>query len=200
VNGRWVAGRRLNGDDSDEGNFLMLERSGCCWPPAAKSIQHFTLYATGKSWVRDRSYYSTLRPGGRPFSSFRLAGPPAMSGSSGAIWFWFFPGRLAGFSWVRSRKLPRRPEASETADSPNLSRKPVSGRQRLAPLLVFLFADQVQLLIALGQEENVHPQQAHGRSRFPIARKSSRISSNSSVSRSVARAMECARVKVEKSE
>jgi hypothetical protein len=44
VNGRWVAGRRLNGDDSDEGNFLMLERSGCCWPPAAKSIQHFTLY------------------------------------------------------------------------------------------------------------------------------------------------------------
>jgi hypothetical protein len=44
VNGRWVPGRRLNGDDSDEGNFLMLDRSGCCWPPAAKSIQRFTLY------------------------------------------------------------------------------------------------------------------------------------------------------------
>jgi hypothetical protein len=44
VNGRWVPGRRLNGDDSDEGNFLMLEKSGCCWPPAAKSIQRFTLY------------------------------------------------------------------------------------------------------------------------------------------------------------
>ena len=44
VNGRWVAGRRLDGDDSDEGNFLMLERSGCCWPAAAKSIQRFTLY------------------------------------------------------------------------------------------------------------------------------------------------------------
>ena len=44
VNGRWVPGRRLNGDDSDEGNFLMLERSGCCWPPAARSIQRFTLY------------------------------------------------------------------------------------------------------------------------------------------------------------
>ena len=44
VNGRWVPGRRLNGDDSDEGNFLMLERSGCCWPPGAKSIQRFTLY------------------------------------------------------------------------------------------------------------------------------------------------------------
>jgi hypothetical protein len=44
VDGRWVAGRRLNGDDSDEGNFLMLERSGCCWPPGAKSIQRFTLY------------------------------------------------------------------------------------------------------------------------------------------------------------
>jgi len=44
VNGRWLPGRRLNGDDSDEGNFLMLERSGCCWPPTAKSIQRFTLY------------------------------------------------------------------------------------------------------------------------------------------------------------
>ena len=44
VNGRWVPGRRLNGDDSDEGNFLMLERSGCCWPPGAKSIQRVTLY------------------------------------------------------------------------------------------------------------------------------------------------------------
>jgi beta-galactosidase GanA len=44
VNGRWVPGRRLNGDDSDEGKFLMLERSGCCWPPGMKSIQRFTLY------------------------------------------------------------------------------------------------------------------------------------------------------------
>jgi beta-galactosidase GanA len=44
VNGRWVPGRRLNGDDSDEGNFLMLDRSGCCWPPSARSIQRFTVY------------------------------------------------------------------------------------------------------------------------------------------------------------
>jgi hypothetical protein len=44
ADGRWVPGRRLNGDDSDEGNFLMLDRSGCCWPPGTKSIQHFTLY------------------------------------------------------------------------------------------------------------------------------------------------------------
>jgi len=45
VDGRWVPGRRLNGDDSDEGNFVMLEKSGCCWPPAStKSIQRFTLY------------------------------------------------------------------------------------------------------------------------------------------------------------
>jgi hypothetical protein len=44
VNGRWVPGRRLNGDDSDEGNFLMLEKSGCCWPPATKGIQRFTVY------------------------------------------------------------------------------------------------------------------------------------------------------------
>ena len=44
VNGRWVPGRRLNGDDSDEGKSLMLERSGCCWPPGTKSLQRFTLY------------------------------------------------------------------------------------------------------------------------------------------------------------
>ena len=35
VNGRWVAGRSLAGDDSDEGQSLMLD-----W----KGIQHFTLY------------------------------------------------------------------------------------------------------------------------------------------------------------
>jgi hypothetical protein len=46
VNDKWVAGRRLNGDDSDEGNFLMLQRpTGCCWPGTlTKGIQHFTLY------------------------------------------------------------------------------------------------------------------------------------------------------------
>jgi len=36
VHGRWVAGRRLEGDDSDEGQFLMLG--------SKKGIQHFTLY------------------------------------------------------------------------------------------------------------------------------------------------------------
>ena len=45
VNGRWVPGRKLNGDDSDEGNFLMLEKSGCCGPATdTRSIQRFTLY------------------------------------------------------------------------------------------------------------------------------------------------------------
>jgi hypothetical protein len=46
VNGRWVPGRSLAGDDSDEGNYLMLRvPSGCCTPPAStKSLQHFTLY------------------------------------------------------------------------------------------------------------------------------------------------------------
>jgi hypothetical protein len=36
VKGRWVPGRRLEGDDSDEGQFLMLG--------SKKLIQHFTLY------------------------------------------------------------------------------------------------------------------------------------------------------------
>jgi hypothetical protein len=36
VKGRWVPGRRLEGDDSDEGQFLMLG--------GKKGIQHFTLY------------------------------------------------------------------------------------------------------------------------------------------------------------
>jgi hypothetical protein len=36
VKGRWVPGRRLEGDDSDEGQFLILGNK--------KGIQHFTLY------------------------------------------------------------------------------------------------------------------------------------------------------------
>src|ERR1700688_3356903 len=34
-----------------------------------------------------------------------------------------FPGSAAGLSWMRSRKVPFIPLASETLDSPNLSRK-----------------------------------------------------------------------------
>jgi hypothetical protein len=33
-----------------------------------------------------------------------------------------FPGNPAGFSWVRSRNAPRKPEARPTLESPNLSR------------------------------------------------------------------------------
>jgi len=45
VNGRWVPGRVLSGDDSDEGACLVLRRSGCCWSPtSAKGIQRVTLY------------------------------------------------------------------------------------------------------------------------------------------------------------
>ncbi len=46
VNGRWVAGRSLAGDDSDEGQYLLLRKSSlCCLPPTrTNSIQHFTLY------------------------------------------------------------------------------------------------------------------------------------------------------------
>ena len=79
--------------------------------------------------------------------------------------------------------------------------QPVGGRQRLLHFSVLLFAQQVHLLAALGPGGDVHAQQAHGRARSSsCARNSSRISSNSSVSSWVARAMECARVMVEKSE
>jgi hypothetical protein len=46
VNGRWVAGRQFNGDDSDEGLYIILDRpTGCCWPAAnSNSIQRITLY------------------------------------------------------------------------------------------------------------------------------------------------------------
>jgi hypothetical protein len=46
VDGRWVAGRTLAGDDSDQGQYLELRKpSVCCMPPAkANRIQHFTLY------------------------------------------------------------------------------------------------------------------------------------------------------------
>jgi hypothetical protein len=45
VNGRWVPGLGLAGDDNDEGQYLMLRPlTGCCGPPRTKSIQRFTLY------------------------------------------------------------------------------------------------------------------------------------------------------------
>jgi hypothetical protein len=46
VNGRWVAGRQFNGDDSDEGLYIILQRpEGCCWPGTNNnSIQRITLY------------------------------------------------------------------------------------------------------------------------------------------------------------
>jgi len=46
VDGRWVAGRSLAGDDSDEGQYLVLHKQSlCCLPPTrTNSIQHFTLY------------------------------------------------------------------------------------------------------------------------------------------------------------
>src|SRR2546421_108397 len=37
--------------------------------------------------------------------------------------FLALPGSPAGFSWTRSRKLPRMPAAKLTLDSPNLSRR-----------------------------------------------------------------------------
>jgi hypothetical protein len=46
VDGRWVPGRSLAGDDSDEGNYIVLRRpTGCCVPATrTKYMQHFTLY------------------------------------------------------------------------------------------------------------------------------------------------------------
>ena len=46
VDGRWVVGRSLAGDDSDQGQYLELRKpSVCCMPPAkANRIQRLTLY------------------------------------------------------------------------------------------------------------------------------------------------------------
>jgi hypothetical protein len=46
VNGRWVPGRGLAGDESDEGQYIILRKpSGCCAPPGSnRSIQRVTLY------------------------------------------------------------------------------------------------------------------------------------------------------------
>jgi len=46
VNGRWVPGRVMAGDDDDEGQYVILNRpSGCCSPSTSKkTIQHITLY------------------------------------------------------------------------------------------------------------------------------------------------------------
>jgi Domain of unknown function (DUF5597)/Beta-galactosidase len=46
IGGRWVPGRSLAGDDSDEGNYIVLRGpTGCCVPATrTKYMQHFTLY------------------------------------------------------------------------------------------------------------------------------------------------------------
>ena len=46
VNGRWVPGCVMAGDDDDEGQYVILNRpSGCCSPSTStKMIQHITLY------------------------------------------------------------------------------------------------------------------------------------------------------------
>ena len=46
VNGRWVPGRVMAGDDDDEGQYVLLNRpSGCCSASTStKTIQHITLY------------------------------------------------------------------------------------------------------------------------------------------------------------
>ena len=46
VNGRWVPGCVMAGDDDDEGQYVILNRpSGCCSPSTTtKMIQHITLY------------------------------------------------------------------------------------------------------------------------------------------------------------
>jgi hypothetical protein len=46
VNGRWVPGRVMAGDDDDEGQYVLLNRpSGCCsLSTSTKTIQHITLY------------------------------------------------------------------------------------------------------------------------------------------------------------
>jgi hypothetical protein len=46
VNGRWVPGRVMAGDDDDEGQYVLLNRpSGCCSPSTStKMILHITLY------------------------------------------------------------------------------------------------------------------------------------------------------------
>jgi hypothetical protein len=46
VNGRWVPGRVMAGDDDDEGQYVLLNRpTGCCSPSTStKTIQHITLY------------------------------------------------------------------------------------------------------------------------------------------------------------
>jgi len=46
VNGRWVPGRVMAGDDDDEGQYVLLNRpSGCCSPSTStRMILHITLY------------------------------------------------------------------------------------------------------------------------------------------------------------
>ena len=98
----------------------------------------------------------------------------------------------------RSRNFPRRLAASETAESPNLSRI-LSAAARACFQLSWRSSQQVQLRRHSSHPEACTPSRRTAAPFFQLARNKARISSNSSVSSWVARAIECARVMVEKS-
>src|SRR5271157_3056328 len=81
--------------------------------PFERSILHSLLF-DGKS---GRRIHATVSFGQLVLIGLTFENAPILTGG-----YFFFPGSPAGFSWVRSRKLPRRPAASETADSPKRSR------------------------------------------------------------------------------
>ena len=84
-----------------------------------------------------------------------------------------FPGKPAGFSWVRSRKLPFNPVAIETLDSPNLSRRRSAADRALLPALTASAFQQIFLLRFAFKRRRMNSQQAHLRSFTPVLAKQS---------------------------
>ena len=80
----------------------------------------------------------------------------------------FLPGRLAGFSWMRSRKPPRMPVARPTLDSPNLSRRRSAAAMRVFPALLAVAFQQVDLIGLRCELGGLHSEKANRGTPFPI--------------------------------
>src|SRR5579871_4581024 len=92
--------------------LLQQQRIGACVAPGAVHERRGIL--VGEAWEGQ---------GWSGRGELRAPVPPKSPVKTIRLYFsFFFPGRPAGFSWVRSRKLPRRPAASPTLFSPNRSR------------------------------------------------------------------------------
>src|SRR5664279_2123539 len=111
----------------------------------------------------------------------------------------FFPGRPAGFSCVRSRKCAFMPVALETACSPNFSRIPSAAESAGFHFSCVVLPFRLSCSLSSAKCE-AHTPSRRAASPFQFARKSSRIVASTSESTELGCSRVRARVRVRKSE